>query len=184
MNPERISGFVPQPELTSSPESLPFNALRVTKKVGGLISEGYFAPKPWEGDGRIYRWVGIRTFKRWIPSGDLLNRFARRNTGEGVPFYSLSKPNIKEAKKYDRSTRVFETIHAAGLAVFAAGLARIDTSIGPSITDNPYIIDTVNGAATAVNLYAVMLQRYNRARIYSLIKRGKNSSERSTSVQA
>lgn len=80
MNPERIGNFELQGEITSSAESGTFNALKVTKKVGGVIAEAYFAPKPWEGDGRIYRWVGIRTFKRWIPTGDVLIRFLRRTT--------------------------------------------------------------------------------------------------------
>ncbi len=178
MNPERISSFVPQNEAIDSQESLASNAPKVTKKVGGVISEAYFAPKPWEGDGRIYRWVGIRTFKRWIPSGDILIRFTRRNTGEGIPFYSLSEPNLKEAKKYDRSTRVFETIHAAGLAMFAAGLAgHSGSSLGIDLPGETYI----NAALMSANLYAVMLQRYNRARIYSLVKRSKDLSNNETS---
>lgn len=173
MNSERTNGFVPV-EAIDSQESIPSSALRITKKVGGVISEAYFAPKPWEGDGTIYRWVGIRTFKRWIPSGDVLIRFMRRNTGEGVPFYSLNEPNLKEAKKYDRSTRVFETIHAAGLAACASGLAGFDKlSFGPDLPAETYI----NALATGVNLYAVMLQRYNRARIYSLLNRRKKLDE-------
>lgn len=180
MNPERISSFADQSEVHNPQDSLPSNALRVTKKVGGLISEAYFAPKPWEGDGRIYRLVGIRTFKRWIPTGDVLIRFTRRNTGEGVPFYSLPRPNIKEAKKYDRSTRVFETVHAAGLAAFAAGLAGYGgPSLGIDLPGETYI----NAAGTVGNLYAVMLQRYNRARIYDLVKRGKEIANRSKSPQ-
>ncbi|OGD91700.1 hypothetical protein A3D81_01490 [Candidatus Curtissbacteria bacterium RIFCSPHIGHO2_02_FULL_40_17] len=177
MNPERISGFALRNEVSDSQESLPSSALKVTKKVGGVITEAYFAPKPWEGDGRIYRWVGIRTFKRWIPTGDVLIRFLRRNTGTGLPFYSLSEPNLKEAKKYDLSTRVFETVHAAGLAAFAAGLAGFDKlSFGPDLPGETYI----NAVATAGNLYAVMLQRYNRARIYSLVKRSKELGESSS----
>ena len=177
MNPERVISFAPHVEALDTGESLPSNALKVTKKVGGLISEAYFAPKPWEGDGRIYRWVGIRTFKRWVPSGDVLIRFMRRNIGEGPIFYSLPKPNIEEAKKYDRSTRVFETIPAVSLAAFAASAAGFDElSLGVNLPGEVYI----NGVAGVANLYAVILQRYNRARIYDLVRRSKNLYKSST----
>ena len=48
MNLERIDDSAYLSEAVNSDESFVSNALRVTKKVGGVIAEAYFAPKPWE----------------------------------------------------------------------------------------------------------------------------------------
>ena len=171
MSPELRGGFKPQAEhnSTQSIASLP-------KRVAGVVAEAYFAPKPWEGDGNIYRKIGIRTFRRFIPSGDPAIRFVRKKLKlPYIPFYSLPEPNLDKAKRFELSTRVFESVHVAGVAVGIAIIAGLDVPLsGPHFSGDIY----VNGAGIAANFYAAMLQRYNRARIYNLVKRDKQIKEK------
>lgn len=162
MNPERRGGFTPQAE----PNPIqPIDCL--PKKIVEVVAETYFSPKPWEGNGDIYRKVGIRTFKRYLPTGEPIIKLARRRGDSHVAGYSLSKPTLEKAKKYELTTRIYETVHDVGIIAGIIGLI-------PFVLHET--VDTYTGIASGLvffNSYAVMLQRYNRARIYNLVKRNK-----------
>ncbi|KKR78344.1 MAG: hypothetical protein UU23_C0001G0108 [Candidatus Curtissbacteria bacterium GW2011_GWA1_40_9] len=146
-------------------------ALRIAGKAAEVVAEAYFAPKLWEKNGTVYRWMGVRTFKRYIPSGDAVIRMVRRGGGSHLGGFSLPEPTLDAAKKYDRYTRIWETVHAAGLA---AAVTRISMSLTDGAVDKHTFINVATGL---VNLYPVMLQRYNRARIYGLLKRAEKQEE-------
>ena len=113
----------------------------------------------------MYRWLGVRTFKRYIPSGDAVIRLARRRTGTHLPWFSMPEPTLDAAKKYDKFTRIWETVHTVALAAAVFGLS---SSLSDGAIDRHTFI---NGVTGLINLYPVMVQRYNRARIYGLIKK-------------
>ncbi|MEX1020075.1 MAG: hypothetical protein WDZ49_10475 [Litorilinea sp.] len=121
----------------------------------------YFTPWLVEQDGRLYEFLGIRTFKRFVPNGDLVNRLIRRTD----PAYRFLQ-NRGAAQAFLDKTRSSERGHLVLLfmGIFTAVYAlRIDWhswAIGLTIGN------------VVFNVYPIMLQRYNRLRITRIIQRG------------
>ncbi len=127
---------------------------------------GYFAAKAFERGGRIYIWCGVTLYARVLK---LIGW--ERIIRKGEPITN----NLEDLKRYEAWTLGSETIHlltalcVAGITVWAAWRYSFG-HIGWLVAIN-----------TLVNVYPVMLQRFNRPRVLRLIEaseRRRTCSER------
>jgi hypothetical protein len=126
------------------------------------IADAWFDPKSFESP-EVYEKLGVRTFKKYLPtSGDLIRRLVWKRFGDEA---WVKHGDIQSLKHMEKFTRVFEGVHLAGVGVFSA-------AIGWELAQGD-----IKGAvaATAINtvysVYSIMLQRYNRLRLYRAINR-------------
>jgi len=120
--------------------------------------EIYFRPKPFELSGRLYTWMGVLYFKKF------LIKLARKdNKSKDGPSYLLSDRSRTGIQAYEKRTRRNELIHLVGL-LMSAFFLLMGLWIGTAMTV-PGIMVLV------VNFHPFILQRYNRIRIYRLLSR-------------
>jgi len=120
------------------------------------ILNWYFAPKFFEKNGTIYRLLGIHIFKRFLPTGgDYILRLSRTRL--------IKKGSVEELVHYETEARIFEALH------FVMGILMMLPLLGGL---NPFSFSffVVN---LMVNIYPVMVQRYNRIRILNILSRRK-----------
>ena len=130
----------------------------------------WFRPKCFESE-RLYEPLGAPLIKRYVPTGgDLVMRRLRRRHPERRWVTS----SLQSLWQYERRTRLNELIHLVGFIGFTV-LAAIKFAWGSL---------TVPGLtfALALNLifglWPVVLQRYNRLRLYRAIDRRSYLSDR------
>lgn len=123
----------------------------------------YFSPLPFEraGSGRIYQRLGIRVYKRYLPtSGDLVSRF------RGVRHVDRSGIGLQPSlQRIERRTRAYEARHIFGALSM---LAISWWSIAVPHHGNWLALSLAN---LLINGYPIMLQRYNRTRVYAIRER-------------
>ena len=130
----------------------------------------WFRPKRFESE-RLYERLGARIIKRYVPTGgDLVMLRLRRNHPERRWVTS----SLVSLRKYEGRTRLNESIHLVGFvgfAILAAGKFASRTLSGRGLI-----------VALALNLvfglWPVILQRYNRLRLYRAIESFSDWSER------
>jgi Glycosyl-4,4'-diaponeurosporenoate acyltransferase len=123
----------------------------------------WFRPKDFESEC-LYERLGALVIKRYVPTGgDLVMQRLRRNHPERRWVTS----NLQSLRNYEKRTRLNESIHLIGFIGFAALIAYKFAS--GSLT----AIGIVVGLALDVilGLWPVVLQRYNRLRLYRAINR-------------
>ncbi len=128
----------------------------------GKIANFYFTPKQIEKwrNGKIYEWLGVHKYKKYLPTmGDIVSRklgwhpiIGAKNREEGL-------------KNYEISTRQYEKIHLASSIV-------VTPIIVLTFTIENYIGGGISlGFNLVVNYYPILVQRYNRARIYNTLEK-------------
>lgn len=132
------------------------------KETSKKIADAWFDPKSFESQ-ETYEKIGVRIFKKFMPSsGDYVYRYVWKKFG--APDW-VKPGNIDSLKNMQFFTRVYETIHVSFLAL-GAGVMASQLSAG-----------NINAAAftaalnTLVNVYPIMVQRYNRLRLYRNINK-------------
>ena len=126
------------------------------------IADAWFDPKSFEQHPGLYEKLGVKTFKRFMPTGDLLYQSTWKKL-TGFDMVRIDSP--QSLKNMEIFTRVFESIHLAGFAVSAAevGFFAAHQNVKPAV---------IAGALNIlVNIYPIMVQRYNRVRLYRTINR-------------
>jgi hypothetical protein len=123
----------------------------------------WFRPKRFESE-RLYERLGALVIKRYVPTGgDLVMRRLRRNH----PGRRWVTSSLQSLWQYERRTRLNESIHVIGFLGFTI-LAASKFASG-SLTMLGFTF------ALALNLifglWPVILQRYNRLRLYRAIDR-------------
>lgn len=141
-----------------------------TKRLGAELLDVYYKPKNWEKSGKIYEAVGVRRVKRYFPTIEPLIKLVRKKTGSNVRGFSLERATLIDAKKYEKYTRLYEAIHMVGVIAFVPSVLGIINNLIQSENIDLDFNSSINGLSL-VNCYAVMIQRYNRARIYRLLSR-------------
>jgi len=131
---------------------------------------GYFDPAAWEKSGAVYRRLGVHRFRHLLLNGRYPNRlvsFARRRpyrviTGRQSAGLWLLFTVFVEAG---------HTFFGGVMAVFMVrALARGDLAAAASILLQNLVI----------NVYPVMVQRYNRGRILRVLKQDTRGAATST----
>ncbi len=144
----------------TSLEEITSENTRSAKAISGW-GELYFRPRNFEraGDGRMYRWLGVQYFKKIVPSGGTYWRKLFKEKGP-VKDATDKKQALRDHEPF---TRIAEGYHA-GFSVAALGVITHSYSEGNSST-----LWIILGNLLA-NFYPLLLQRYNRARIYNTIE--------------
>jgi uncharacterized integral membrane protein len=132
------------------------------------INKWYFTPRKWErhGNGAIYRWLGVAVYKRHLPTtGDLMRRW------RGLKHVDLARGSRRDELLHaEQMTRRYEWRHWIGCVVFILLAILIDQqSNGREFT----VLDGVFLVALnlVINVYPIMLQRYNRVRIMRVLEK-------------
>ena len=110
------------------------------------------APK-WERHGRIYRSLGIRSWKDKLPD-------AGSWFGGGYKKRKLCDRNVTTLDRFAREARRGELVHWC--AIGALPLFKIWNSWPGMVVNAAYVV--------AANLPCILVQRYNRARIARLLR--------------
>lgn len=127
------------------------------------LSKVYFTPRWWERSGRVYTYLGIRFFKKWLPTnGDRVMRARGSKT--------IQHSGLEAIISYERITRQMELIHLISFLITLLPTALIVLSPSSGIVWILLVGIVVMGNII-VNLYPIMLQRYNRARVYKILER-------------
>ncbi len=125
--------------------------------------DAWFRPKRFESE-RFYERLGARILKRYIPTGgDLVMRRIRRDHPERRWVTS----GLQSLRSYEKRTRLNESFHVIGFIVFAIVAARRFAS--GSLTALGLVIAVA--LDLILGLWPVVLQRYNRLRLYRAINR-------------
>lgn len=123
----------------------------LVRVTGFEFSTGYYGAWEFETDGHFYQQLGVPWFGRLIRRGPL------HICAPGLEWHGR-----KQMRELERQMRGAEAIHvlafltALGLPVFALMRGRTNAALWALLFN------------TAINVYPVMLQRYNRLRIHGL----------------
>lgn len=146
-------------------------ALSWFKDVVKQTTDAWFDPKSFEKNPEVYEKLGVKTFKKYVPTGgDLVVNFMRRHGGSGV----IDDGSINSLRNYEKFTRIYETIH---LVFFGVVAATIGSQLQAGYIETAAFIAGIN---TLVNVYPIMLQRYNRSRLYNTINKMEQREARLT----
>ena len=140
------------------------SALTLHQGIAGKfrsLSNLYFDPKPFEST-KLYEKLGMKPFKKYLPTtGDLaVKHFWSR--------FGLSrwiKPNLESLRGMEFASRVYEGIHLPMIGFFAQ--QAIENGLAGDVSNTVY--SSLGGIL--VGIYPLMLQRYNRIRLYHAIDR-------------
>jgi hypothetical protein len=136
----------------------------------------WFRPKRIESE-RLYERLGALIIKRYVPTGgDLVMLRLRRNHPERRWLTS----SLVSLRNYERTTRLNESIHLVGFVGFAALAAKRFASGSLSVC-GLMIAMTLN---LVFGMWPVILQRYNRLRLYRAIEAFSDRLERRQRRQA
>jgi hypothetical protein len=123
----------------------------------------WFRPKRFETE-QLYTRLGARVLKRYVPTGgDLAMGWLRRREPQRR---WLDPGSLESLHRFERTTRLNEAVHLLGFAGFTA-LALKRFSAG-SLT--PAGLSIGLGLNLGFGLWPVVLQRYNRLRVYRAIE--------------
>lgn len=114
----------------------------------------YFNLFPFERDGRLYEMLGIRLFKRFASAGDFFNRRRRHSEAE---FRNVT--NYSSAIEWEARTRFNEFVHLCNLIFSLVMIAWLCFQARYNWLGLIIFLNLI------LNVYPIMLQRYNRARI-------------------
>jgi glycosyl-4,4'-diaponeurosporenoate acyltransferase len=121
----------------------------------------WFRPKAFESE-RLYEQLGALLIKRYVPTGgDLVMHRLRRDH----PSRRWVTPSVESLRRYEHRTRLNESIHLIGFIGFTVLAAE------------KFVLGSLSAfgltVAMALNLmfgfWPVVLQRYNRVRLYRAI---------------
>jgi len=123
----------------------------------------WFRPKSFESE-RLYERLGALLIKRYVPTGgDLVMRRLRRDH----PGWRWVIPSADSLRRYERRTRVNESIHLIGFLGFA--VLASENFLSGSLS--PFGLAIAMALNLTFGLWPAVLQRYNRLRLYRAINR-------------
>lgn len=143
-------------------------ATSIYAKIADILPDWYYKPHFWEKKGRVYKMLGIGLVKKFVPTGgDRMVKHKRSiNPDFHMQGFTLKTPSLEAMLQYEKYTRIHEATHVVGTAIGAC-LATAST-----FADNRLFL-IATGIGTLANIYPVMLQRYNRERIYRVLERAR-----------
>lgn len=128
------------------------------------VREGYFAQKNFESEA-LYRRLGVTVFKKYLPNGGDIA--VRRGAYSGMP---STGTRIERMQALEQLSRRSEGIHVGGFAVYSALMIVAEKML----VTPPVLSAAYGGLNILVNVYPIMLQRYNRVRINRITQKHQN----------
>lgn len=130
-----------------------------------LLPRTYFRVHQFERTGQMYKALGVLLFRRFVPDGDLANRWERRSN----PVHRLIRGRRSAANfivRTEQSERGHMVLLALGVvsAVYAWTLGWSGWAVYLSVGN------------VVVNVYPILLQRYTRSRLYRVLQLNRNSA--------
>ncbi|SIR08913.1 glycosyl-4,4'-diaponeurosporenoate acyltransferase CrtO family protein [Pontibacter lucknowensis] len=119
------------------------------------LTAAYFDGKNWERNGRVYSWLGVNTFRKilvWV-GWEKLHKAA-----------NPVKKDLQALKKLEYNTRQSEFGHLVIFFIVLASAAWVALYYG--IKQSLWLM-SLN---VILNLYPILVQRYNRPRLQRAIK--------------
>ena len=128
------------------------------KEVVSKATEEYFKPRAWEA--KVYRALGVVHAKRLVLAPWVLGKSTQRSRWDN---YFIWDKSSKGLKSFEGATRFNEGIHVVG---FLLGMSATSShfALGNLLLGSGYAVFTLS------QLYLVLIQRYNRSRLYSIIE--------------
>ncbi len=133
----------------------------VGRTVNGALG-WYFEPRAFERweEGLLYKVLGVHYFKKIVPTGgEYVNRI--------IGYHPIKDAESREEGliNWEKHTRVCETAHCIfSVIMLLPALAEI--------ADGDHTRAVITTAVNiAGNVYPILLQRYNRARIYNALEK-------------
>jgi len=127
--------------------------------------DSYFSPKPFErkNNGGFYEKLGVKHFQKAIMS--TIGQYFRKDGIDKKPsqYFIGEKRNFESLRKFEKGTRFNELIHAPQSVYTGYMLSK-------ELADENYVLATIYGTLFLINSYSIILQRYNRARVYNVIE--------------
>jgi hypothetical protein len=120
----------------------------------------YFRPRAFELEGQLYEWLGVRRFKTALMRRARVG--ARNRTANA---YALGGRNAADLRRFEQLTRRSELIHLGGVVASVVCLL-----IG---VWGVRIMLVTAAAIFLTNFHCLILQRYNRIRIFRTIGRAR-----------
>ena len=118
----------------------------------------WFRPKGFESE-RLYERLGALLIKRYVPTGgDLVMQRLRRHH----PGRRWVTSSIQSLRRYEQRTRLNESIHLVGFIGFTVLAANKFASGSLTVLG----LAVALGLNLILGLWPVVLQRYNRLRLY------------------
>lgn len=109
----------------------------------------YLKPRSFEKSGKLYERLGIRTYRKYFP----------------IQHERIRSTSTQDLLDYENETSYLEEMHLSCLIVTAPTNVSL-------FTHGHYVIGAVVTALNVlVNVYPIMLQRYNRSRITNILER-------------
>ena len=139
--------------------------VRVSERIllSFSVFDVWFRPKGFESE-RLYQRLGALLIKRYVPTGgDLVMQSLRRHH----PSRRWVTSSLKSLCRYERKTRLNESIHLIGFVGFSV-LAASKFASGSLTAFGLTVALVLN---LILGLWPVVLQRYNRLRLYRAINR-------------
>jgi len=131
------------------------------------LADMWFDPKSFESK-ELYENLGIRKFKKYLPTGELTSKLVWKLTKKNA---FIKDGSLESLKSYEKYTRIYETIHLTFIPLMTASMVM---SLKAGNIADAAIVAGIN---TIVNVYPVLLQRYNRGRLYEVIKKKEAKKE-------
>lgn len=122
------------------------------------LPSSYYRVHPFERSGRLYEALGVRLFRWFVPDGDLANKWRRRRE----PNFRIIT-NRRLAAAFVRRTKLSEKSHLVLLL-----MGCLSTVFALQIGWRGWAVYLGVGNVL-VNLYPVLLQRYTRTRLRSVV---------------
>ncbi len=121
----------------------------------------YFTIKPFERDGRIYEMAGVRVFKKLVRRGPLSIFSPTLRFKSGKSALPMLEQEMRKAEA-GHLTIFLVILLFAGMAMVRGWFSSAGWLLLFSIL---------------LNGYPIMLQRYNRIRLYQIVQKGKKSTK-------
>lgn len=120
----------------------------------------YFRPRSWEESGRVYEAVGVRPVKELLFGGRYFNAVV--SAIRGRPYHPFRGPGWP--RRWLRFTIVVEAGHFL-IGIYMLALVFDAFAGGRGLTAARLFVINV-----LVNVYPVMVQRYNRTRLVRIFR--------------
>jgi hypothetical protein len=125
------------------------------------VLDFWFRPQRFESE-RLYERLGALVLKRYVPTGgDLVMQRLRRHH----PDRRWVTSSLQSLCQYERRTRLHELIHLIG---FVCGTVLVTSKFASGSLTRSWLIGAL-GLNLIFGLWPVVLQRYNRVRLYRAI---------------